>query len=156
MEDLRQIIFREQSGLGIKLDDVWWKYVLAFGEKCVDKDPSEITDCRDDIYATLPPSSTRSIESEITNSFPGGNGKGENGYLKSEVNDREEMSVDHYPAFYVNKARYTVIVIFFWFLNIYCRQASETNMRLENLFAHISPKTNFQLSALNLSLLPQQ
>ena len=38
-----------------------------------------------------------------------------NEYLDMELKLKEDMQIDHYPAFYVNKQKYTVILLRFYF-----------------------------------------
>jgi len=102
-ENLRQICFRELN-TNTTVDDVWWKYVTAFGAQCVDQIKDELAICRDKILADISPKVMDEVDYCMRHAF---DERGESQHLTREYNLKEEMHIDHYPALYVNKQRYT-------------------------------------------------
>lgn len=85
----------------------------AFGENCVDKDMSELKKCREMIKNDMLDKTKSGIQSCISGSSETQSmGDGENTLLAKELNLREESHIDHYPALYVNKEKYTVRIGF--------------------------------------------
>jgi len=100
--------------------DLWWKYVIGFGSKCVDLERAKIDDCRQEVYNEhlISKSVVEEIEDCMRKSFENFDGvdveettwKNVNELLDMELGLKEQLHIDHYPALYVNRERYQVII----------------------------------------------
>ena len=117
LEDLRQICYRqEMQGKRITPDSVWWRYVREVGNRCADKDMKEIDGCRKEIYsiAGIPQNIVQKVDDCMRNSFKGQVGsdlaktRGENTLLQAEIDTKDYLQIDYYPALYINGERYEV------------------------------------------------
>jgi len=115
--------------------------VSSYASSCVDTDSTTNEKCYDKAYSLsyIGSSTIDRVNKCMRESFGSGVGandnlgvlNSDNSKLKSELELKDEMHVDHYPALYVNKERYTVKRLFAKRLyNSLNREALETELSL--------------------------
>jgi hypothetical protein len=116
LEALRQVCLRDLSS-PITPRSEWWRYVNAYSTYCVDTDYTGTERCYEKVYSLsyIGVSIIDQVNKCMRDSFGVGIGANDNlgvltadnAKLKTELALKDEMHVDHYPALYVNKERYT-------------------------------------------------
>jgi hypothetical protein len=114
IENMRQLCFKEMEK-DLKLGNNWWKYVIGFGRECVDQEMEKLDACREKVYSSegIASKTVAFVDDCLLQSFTVKSKTdipttvNDNKYLSGELETRNQMHVDHYPAFYVNKDRYT-------------------------------------------------
>lgn len=111
----------------VTVGDEWWRYTINFGKECVNRRAFDLEGCREKIYdeQDISLETLRSVDNAMKDSFVESSAstqleysKEDNYKLQTELQLQEEMHVDHYPALYVNKERYTVIFVYLIILTL--------------------------------------
>ncbi len=120
LEALRQVCLREASS-PITPSSEWWRYVDNYAKYCVDTDYTGSEKCYERAYSLsyIGANTIDQVNKCMRDSFGAASNENlgtldaDNSKLRDEFALQDEMHVDHYPALYVNKERYTVRKIFY-------------------------------------------
>lgn len=115
LEDLRQMcLFRID-------EDLWWAYVVKFGQTCSQQRESNYDVCGDEVLAELKTEDSRlgKMRQCMSDSFKAKLGDDlkkaltDNTLLKANSELQSKMGVTHYPSLYANWNRYQVKIPIF-------------------------------------------